>query len=347
MEQRRNACGGGDRVSELEVRLVGLEQGVVGPPVALVPIDLATGVLARILLGRLPGHLPLRTVGLAHADGLEAPVVAGVQGGRVDQEDGNRRVAARVALDGTEVRTLPGGGDKKLPHLDHGVARPVPRGAVERLVVQLAEPVAAGVVRLRHAEVLAEVAERAAAQVRLHAEPEGLSDALDDVRVVVVGDIGVRRLLEKGAHVDVVEGADDRAARDGRDHLDPAEDPQLGHAREHSDVEEGSAKAAARERQAEPLRRAPARLRGHCATLSRNGVPAVTSERDLLSVWSSFGTNARVLQAARRCDKKRRRGSHEQPAGEMDLHRARRRRLVGVDAQTVSRGVRRALRAAA
>jgi hypothetical protein len=273
VEERRDAGGGGDRISELEVRLVGLKQGVVRPPVALVSIDLATGVLARILLRRLPGLLSLRPVGFPHADGLEAPVVAGVQGGCVDQENGNRRVAACVALDRIEVWSLSGRGYQELPHLDHRLARLVPGATVERLVVQLAEPVAAGVVRPRHAEILGEIAERAATQVRLDAAPEGLSHALDDLGVVLVRDVVIRDRLEEGPHVDVVEGADDRAARHGRDHLDPAEDPQLGHAREHSDVEEGGAKTAARERQAEPLRRAPARLRGHRATFSLTPTP--------------------------------------------------------------------------
>ena len=43
--------------------------------------------------------------------------------------------------------------------------------------------------------------------------------------------------------------ADDRASGDAREHLDPAEDVELGELRQDADVEERGAKAAARERQ--------------------------------------------------------------------------------------------------
>jgi hypothetical protein len=51
--------------------------------------------------------------------------------------------------------------------------------------------------------------------------------------------------------VDVVEGADDRAARDGRDHLDVPQQAALRGACEHPDVEEGGPEASSREGEAE------------------------------------------------------------------------------------------------
>ena len=73
--------------------------------------------------------------------------------------------------------------------------------------------------------------------------------ALDDPDVVLV-----RRLLnrlEQVAQVEVVQRADDRAARDGRDHLDAAKATSLGEAGEHAEVEEGGPKPAAGEGETE------------------------------------------------------------------------------------------------
>ena len=63
-------------------------------------------------------------------------------------------------------------------------------------------------------------------------------DRLDELDVVLVGDLGVGLALEQVLDVDVVEGADDRAAGDGRDDLDAPQDPELGEPREDADVEE-------------------------------------------------------------------------------------------------------------
>ena len=49
----------------------------------------------------------------------------------------------------------------------------------------------------------------------------------------------------------VVEGADDRAARDGREDLDPAKHSQLRHPRQHPDVEERRPEPASGQREAE------------------------------------------------------------------------------------------------
>ena len=68
---------------------------------------------------------------------------------------------------------------------------------------------------------------------------------------MLIGDRAVRGRLEELLDVEVVGRADHRAARDGRDHLDPAEAAELGEAREDADVEEGRAVAASREREAE------------------------------------------------------------------------------------------------
>ena len=54
----------------------------------------------------------------------------------------------------------------------------------------------------------------------------------------------------------VVEGSDDRAARDRRDHLHGPQQPELGEAGEDADVEERSAMAAPGEGKAE-LRMGP------------------------------------------------------------------------------------------
>jgi hypothetical protein len=72
-----------------------------------------------------------------------------------------------------------------------------------------------------------------------------------DLDIVGIGDFGVGLRLEQPLDVEVVQGADDRAAGHGRDHLDPAQQPHLRHPREHADVEERGAKAAPRQREAE------------------------------------------------------------------------------------------------
>src|SRR5438128_890680 len=50
----------------------------------------------------------------------------------------------------------------------------------------------------------------------------------------------------------VIERADDRAARDGRDHADPTEPVELGEAREYANVEKRGAVAAAGQGKSHP-----------------------------------------------------------------------------------------------
>jgi hypothetical protein len=62
---------------------------------------------------------------------------------------------------------------------------------------------------------------------------------LHDLDVVAVSDLAVGLRLEQVLDVQVVERAHDRSARDGRDHLDRSQQPELRKPREDADVEEG------------------------------------------------------------------------------------------------------------
>jgi hypothetical protein len=178
--------------------------------------------------------------------------VARVERGGVDHEDRHRRPSAGVVGHRPEPGRFAGRGDDELTHLDRRrpLARPVaeeravPGRTVEDRVVQLADPVATRVVATGHSEVLAEVRERSRTNVLLDAGEEARLDVRDDVRVIVVGDLGVGFRREQLADVEVVERADDRPARHGREHLDAAKDSHLRDAREHADVKERRAEAA-------------------------------------------------------------------------------------------------------
>ncbi len=253
MEKRGHAGRGGDCEGEREVTLcardrtvrlgrrrVRLEVAGLEPQVLVdVGVDLARG----LVVGER----------LAHPDGLEAPVVARVERRRVDEEHRHLGVRApRVVLVGPERRRLVGRVDLQLAHRDLLVDEPeealrpllAPRRLVEELVVEVAQPVAPRVRRLRHPDVLGDVQEGPRAEVLLDPLPELAMDRLDELDVVLVGDLGVRLALEQVLDVDVVEGADDRAAGDGRDDLDAAQDPELGEPCEDAHVEERGPESA-------------------------------------------------------------------------------------------------------
>ncbi len=195
---------------------------------------------------------------LAHAHRLEAPRVTGVQRGGVDDEDGHGRVLALgVVAERVEARLRADGTNEQVAHLHHPVRvlpgrgraeeRLVPGGAVEDLVVELAEAVRARVVGAAHPPVLGEVRGRERAHVLLDTREEGRLEVLDDLDVVLVGDLRGRDVLVQILQVQVELGTDDRAARHGRDDLDLAQEPALGHAREDAHVEKRGAEAASGE----------------------------------------------------------------------------------------------------
>jgi predicted Zn-dependent protease with MMP-like domain len=118
----------------------------------------------------------------------------------------------------------------------------------EQLVKQIPDPVAARVAGTdEHVQVLQRIAERARTQVVAPSALEVPHELLGDFEVVVVG----RRLAHE--ELQVVEGADDRTARDGGDDVDLPQQADLGHARDHADVEERGSHAAAGERKADPV----------------------------------------------------------------------------------------------
>ena len=208
-------------------------------------------VLVDVLAGGLVGRpLPGR---LAHVHRLEAPVVAGVERGRLEQQDRDRRLAPRVLDVGIEGALVPFRLDQQVAHRDPAAALrpPAPGLGVEPLLVERADPVGARVGRQRHPEVLEQVRPAGAAHVARRGLAVLLLDRADELDVVAVADLGVRLRLEQVLDVEVVERPDDRAAGDGRDHLDRAQEPELGEPREDADVEERRAVAAPGEGKAE------------------------------------------------------------------------------------------------
>ena len=159
---------------------------------------------------------------------------------------GTGRVPLRVLFIGVEGALVALGLDQQVAHRDPAVALgpAVPGLRVEAPLVELADAVGARVRRLRHLEVLEQVRPAGAAHVAGGGLAVLLLDRADELDVVGVGDLGVGLRLEQVLDVQVVERADDRAARDGRDHLHRAQQAELGELREHPDVEEGSAVAA-------------------------------------------------------------------------------------------------------
>ena len=85
----------------------------------------------------------------------------------------------------------------------------------------------------------------------LDAREERRLEVLDDLHVVRVRDLLRRDVLVQVLQVEVELRADDRAARHGRDDLDLAQEPALGHAGENAHVEEGGTEPAAGEGEAE------------------------------------------------------------------------------------------------
>jgi hypothetical protein len=198
-------------------------------------------VLVDVLAQRLVGRpLPRR---LAHVHGLEAPVVARVQRRRLDKQDRDRRMAAWILDVGVEVALESLRLDQQVAHRDAaGSPRSVaPRVRVEALLVQLTDAVGARVGRHRHLEVLQGIRPGGSPHVRGRGLAVLALDRLHDLDVVAVRELAVGLRLEQVLHVEVVERAHDRPARDGRDHLDRPQQPELREPRKDADVEEGGA----------------------------------------------------------------------------------------------------------
>src|SRR5512146_2476934 len=270
-EDAGDAGRGGDREAEREVpmwhrhtRFVRhfLEVALGEPPVV---VD---------LLDDLPPPLILRQR-LPHPHRLEAPVVAGVEGGGVEQQLRHLLVPADVAGFRLEVAVATRV-DRQLAHLDlllrpngtplsraSGVSFPVPGALVEVAVVKVSYPVAARVSGAeRHPEVLAGIGEDAPSEVLLDGRAQAALELLDDLDVGGLSD-RLGGLVEPAFEQQVVRGADDRPPGHGGDHLDLGQDLQLGEASEDADVEEGGAEAAAGERKADLLRLGSVPL--HCS----------------------------------------------------------------------------------
>ena len=242
-EAAREAGRGGDRAAEREV--------LARPGSVLPRRPLEDHVLVDVLAGGLVGRpLPRR---LAHVHRLEAPVVAGVERGRLEQQDRDGRLAPRVLDVGVEGAGVPFRLDQQVAHRDPAAALgpAAPGLGVEAPLVQRADPVGARVGRQRHPEVLEQVGPAGAAHVARRGLAVLLLDRADELDVVAVGDLRVRLRLEQVLDVEVVERADDRAAGDGRDHLHRAQQAELGEPREDADVEERRAVAAPGEGKAE------------------------------------------------------------------------------------------------
>jgi hypothetical protein len=143
------------------------------------------------------------------------------------------------------------------PHgIDAQVAQP-PRPVAGRvdlseedLLEQSPRPVRPRVAPARqHPDVVGEVLREAAAQVLAHAGQEAPAHPVDELDVVVDGDRAVRLGLQELALLEVVQGADDRAAGHARQRLHVPERVALRERGEDPDVEERRAEAAAGERE--------------------------------------------------------------------------------------------------
>ena len=157
-------------------------------------------VLVDVLAGGLVGRpLPRR---LAHVHRLEAPVVAGVERRRLEQQDRDGRFRRLgFSTSGSKAPSWPFRLDQQVAHRDPAAAlRPAAPGlGVEPLLVERADPVGARVGRQRHPEVLEQVRPAGAAHVARRGLAVLLLDRADELDVVAVGDLGVRSSTRAGS----------------------------------------------------------------------------------------------------------------------------------------------------
>jgi hypothetical protein len=132
--------------------------------------------------------------------------------------------------------------DQQVAHRDAAASpRPVaPRVRVEALLVQLADAVGARVGRHRHLEVLQRIRPGGSPHVRGRGLAVLALDRLHDLDVVAVRELAVGFRLEQVLDVEVVERAHDRPARDGRDHLDRPQEPELREPRKDADMKKAA-----------------------------------------------------------------------------------------------------------
>src|SRR2546423_1040655 len=275
LEQDGHAGGGGDRRAESNLLRLALR-------VRLVRVGLSAQAVDAVDLCVDGGRR------LAHVGRGELPVVARVERGRVEDEDGRFRLPPPVVELRLELRPVlrPAAAlaeervDDEVVHVARLLlllAPSVVNARVKLLLVEFAEPERARVAGLEdHLQVCGQARGHAHAYVALHAGDEALSDAPDDLHVVLRRDLFVAPAAQEVLHFEVVMRADDRAPGDAGDDLDAAQHVQFGEAGEHADVEERGAEAAARKCEAHFALEAAAH--GAAAHAAGAGPPAHVQE---------------------------------------------------------------------